>query len=432
MRRCNPLCLLFVALVLLNDVITRAELPSVRFDRLTPLGANAGSTVEVEIAGADVEELHSLHFDHPGLTATAVTGQERKFQVQVAADTPPGTYDVRLVGRWGVSNPRLFAVTHGLKDVAEAEPNNEPAQAQPVEYDSAVNGMSDGDGQDVFRFSARQGSRVVIECQAGKLDSVLDATLNLTTSDGRLLASSSDYNGRDPLIDFLAPQDGEYLISVFDLSYRGGHPYRLLVTENPHIETVWPRAVQAGLPTELTALGRNLPGGHASNWKIDDLPLVESRFPVTAPAEILDVGRFQFLEHPTDHSVLPTAATCTLNGFQVRWPQPEAWPAQTVVVAATEVATEIEPNDKAEAGQTVGLPLVLSGRFDQPRDADWFEFTVPENGPYAIDVYCERIRGRADPYLVVTDDQGNRLTELDDFGPASMPSMAICAIPAAW
>ncbi len=80
------------------------------------------------------------------------------------------------------------------------------------------------------------------------------------------------------------------------------------------------------------------------------------------------------------------------------------------------VTTETEPNDDAGKPQRVSLPLFVSGRFDQPRDADWYEFETDESGPLAIDVYCERIAGRADPYVVVMDDKGNRVTELDDYG----------------
>src|SRR5437868_4334338 len=105
------------SLLLGSGAGARAELPSIRFDRLTPLGAAAGSAVEVEVAGADIEDVAALRFDHPGLTATHF--QDRRFRVTVAPDVPAGTYDVRLVGRFGVSNPRLFAVTHGLVDVAE-------------------------------------------------------------------------------------------------------------------------------------------------------------------------------------------------------------------------------------------------------------------------------------------------------------------------
>jgi len=393
-----------------------AELPSPRFDRLTPLGASAGSSTEVEITGPDIEDVKTLLFDHPGLKATHV--KDRRFRITVAADVPAGTYDVRLVGRFGVSNPRLFAVSHGLTDVAEKEPNDEAASAQAIAVNSAVNGMSDGNRDDVFRFSAKHGQRVVIECQAEKLDSQMDATLTLHSSDGKQLASNSDYHGRDPLIDFVAPQDGEYLVSVHDLSYRGGQPYRLIVSDRPQVENVFPRAVQAGRPATLTVLGRNL--GRAakpSAWRIQDLPLEEYQETVTAPADVLAQGAYRFFEHPTDHSVLPTAATCTLTGFQFQ-PRPGGTPANAVplLVTDTPVTLEVEPNDDPNKPQMIQLPAVVSGRFDRERDADWYEFEAPENGSYAFEVYCERIAGRADPYLVVLDDKGNRVTELDDFG----------------
>ncbi len=408
-----PRSLLLVCFLLTN--IARADLPSIRFDRLRPLGAAAGTEVEAEIAGAEIDGVQSLLFDHSGLTAAPIDGKERWFKIRIAADVPPGTYDVRLIGRWGVSNPRLFAVTRGLTDVAEMEPNNDAASAQSIAVNSAVNGDADGNGQDVFRFTAKQGQRVVIDCQAGKLDTMMDATMSLSTADGRLLAANSDYNGRDPLIDFIAPADGDYLATVHDLSYRGGFPYRLIVTDLPQVENVFPRVVQAGQTTELSVLGRNLPGSSQSPFSLDGLPLDETRFTLTPPTDVLALGAYRFLEHPSDHSVLPTAATCTMTGFQAR-PDFAFGAAAPMLLVDTPVTVEAEPNDDAAKPQAVALPLIVSGRFDRPRDADWYEFETTDNGQYAIDVYCERIAGRADPYVVVMDDQGNRVNELDDYG----------------
>ena len=403
-----------------------AELPSIRFDRIAPLGATVGSTIEVEIAGAEIDDVKTLWFDHPGLSAEPVKDKERWFHVSIAADVPQGTYDVRLVGRWGISNPRLFAVSHGLQNVSETEPNNDRSQSQLIAINTAVGGMSDGNGQDIFRFTAKAGQRIVIDCQAGVLDSNLDATLILS-SDGKLLASSSDYRGRDPFIDFWVPQDGEYEVLLHDLSYRGGLPYRLLITDRPYLENVFPRAVQAGQMAELKAFGRNF-GGSAigSKWQLENLELQETAFSATAPVETLSNGAFPFSEHPSGYSVLPTAATCTLNGFQV---QPmiaanlitgntdvAAFNAQTMLVVDSPVTLESEPNDVADKSKTLTLPAIVSGRFDQPRDADWFEIEVAESGQYGFEVYCERIGGVADPYLVVVDDKGNRVQELDDFG----------------
>ncbi|MFM9067686.1 MAG: hypothetical protein ACKOUR_10205, partial [Planctomycetota bacterium] len=220
-----PLGLALCLALGLLPVAARAELPSSRFDRLQPLGGAAGTSFDVQIAGNDIEDVKTLLFDHPGLQATLVEGKERTFRITVNADVPSGTYDVRLVGRFGVSNPRLIAVTRGLQDIAEVEPNNKLDQSQLVPVNSAVHGASDQNDQDQYRVALKKGQRVTLQCQAGRLDSAMDATLTVTTRGGQSLASNGDYHGRDPFIDFIAPADDEYVVTVSDLSFRGGHPY---------------------------------------------------------------------------------------------------------------------------------------------------------------------------------------------------------------
>ncbi len=396
----------------------QAELPLIRFDRLSPIGAAAGSTLEVEILGGDIEEVKSLLFDHPGLKAEFV--KERFFKVSVAADVPAGTYDVRLVGRFGVSNPRLLAISHGLTDVAEVEPNNEPEKSQLVAVNSAINGSSDQNGEDWFRFEAKRGQRVTVDCLGTRLDSTVDGTLTLTNKAGKQLASNSDYFGADPFLDFVAPEDGEFFVKFHDLTFNGGAPYRLVISDRPHVENVFPRAITAGQSATLTVLGRNLgSGAKKSAAQIHEAPLDEITLPVMAPADVLDLQTFRFLEHPTDHSVLPTAGTCTLTGFQWRPEMPgvgAALNAQRILVTKEPATIEAEPNNSFESPQPITLPAIVSGRFDQPRDTDWFEVSVPENGSYAVDVYCERISGRADPVVVAFDEKKNRVGEFDDFG----------------
>lgn len=415
MRRLLTLCGLLLA-----ARIAVAELPQVRFDRIQPLGAAAGSTVEVEFLGAEVDEITELRFDRPGFQATKLTekGKERRFSLAIAADVPEGTYDVRLVGRFGVSNPRIFAVSRDLADVAEKEPNNAADTAQPLELNVAVNGSSDQNDQDVFRLKLAKGKRVVIDCQAGRLLSTLDANLALATAEGKSLVSNGDYFGRDSLLDFVAPADGEYLLTLNDLSFRGGHPYRLVVTDRPQVENVFPRAIELGKAAEVTVLGRNLPGGKPSAKSLFDLPLEEATLSITAPSDAAAIGRYDFLEHPVANSVQPTAATCTLSGFQIR-PDcggKQALNAVALVLSETPVTLEAEPNDVREQPQPLALPATISGRFDQPRDADWFTFDGGEGGNIYVDVYCERIAGQADPFVVLFDDKDQRVAELDDFG----------------
>lgn len=392
------------------------ELPRTRFDRLEPLGGAAGTTVAVRIAASKPDGVKTLLFDHPGLSAEFV--EDGKFRIAIAKDVPEGWYDVRLVGRWGVSNPRLFAVSHELTDVADTEPNNDAEKAQPVVVNSAVNGTSDGNGEDTFRVSLRAGQRVVFDCLAQRLDSQMDATLILRSPEGRVLATNRDHFGSDPFLDHTATADGDVLVTVHDLSFRGGHPYRLVVTDRPHVENVFPRVLKVGTTTEVVAAGRNL--GEAatrSELSLHGAELDALHWTVEPPEEITTQGAYRFVEHPTAHSVLPTAATCTLTGFQV---QPRiggrlANPT-TVMLSTDDVTIEVEPNDDREKPRDLTLPAIVSGRFDRPRDADWYRFEVPENGQYTFEVYSERINGNADPYLVVLDPDGNRVGELDDHG----------------
>jgi hypothetical protein len=402
--------ILSILVLLLFASVATAELPSPRLDRMTPLGAAAGSSVEVEIVGADLEEAVSMLFDHPGIKAEHV--KDRKFKVSIAADVPSGTYDARFVGKYGVSSPRLFAVSHDLVEVAEKEPNDEPATAQAVEVNSVVNGTSDQGRDDVFRFPAKKGQRIVVECFAQRLDSQLDGTMTLTDKSGRLLASNRGYHGRDPLVEFVAPADGDYFVTLHDLAYVGGHPYRLVITDRPHVENIFPRAVQMGKATTVTVFGRNLgPGAKPSSLIVNDLPLEALTIEITPPDDVWQRGLFRFTDHPTGHSVLPTAATCTLTGFQYR--------GVPMLVTDVPVTLEQEPNNDPAHAQPLALPAVVSGRFDKERDVDWYAIEPTETGPYSFEVYCERIGGQADPYLVVFDDKDTRIAEFDDFGIAT-------------
>lgn len=399
----TSLALAFVAFV---PLAARADLPSPRLDRIAPLGAAAGSTVEVEVQGADIEGATRLLFEHAGITAKHV--KERTFAVTVGADVPAGTYDARLVGTYGVTNPRLFAVSRGPKELAEGKGNDERAAAQLLPMNAVVNATSKGGKEAYFRFASKKGQRIVAEVFAQRLESQFDSTLAITDANGKQLAANGDYAGRDSLAEFVAPADGEYTVVVNDLSFRGGLPYRLVLSDAPHIENVFPRAVQAGKKSELTVFGRNL-GASAkpSALTANDLPL-EMLTERVSPPDVLSRGRFLFTEHPTGHSVLPTAATGTLHGFQHR--------GAPLVASDTAVTLEAEPNDDPQKAQKIALPATVSGRFDRERDADWYEFECTESGNYTFEVFCERIAGRADPYLVVFDEKDARLVEFDDFG----------------
>src|SRR5207302_1774620 len=120
------------------------SLPKPTLLTVFPPGGQAGTAVEVTLTGQDLENPEGLHFSHPGLKAEYLPPPPPpppdpkkpppapmkaapapiKFKVTIAADVPVGLHDVRLVNKFGVSNPRVFAVGD-QPEVPEKEPNND-------------------------------------------------------------------------------------------------------------------------------------------------------------------------------------------------------------------------------------------------------------------------------------------------------------------
>ena len=178
--------------------------------------------------------------------------------------------------------------------------------------------------------------------------------------------------------------------------------YRLIVSDLPYVENIFPAAVQAGAMAALTVFGRNLGPQSQPSVRRRRAPL--STLFSTCVRRHLDRRAYTFQFHPTHHSVLPTAATCTLAGFPTAPAELQnAWNPQPLPRHSR--CRQQQPNDTREQAQ-VTLPAVVRG-FEQPRDADWFRFQAPPRA-VRINWKCsERIAGRADPYLVLTDENGS-------------------------
>jgi hypothetical protein len=382
------------------------QLPQPRLDRVFPLGGEAGSTVTLTIAGANIEDATTLQFDHPGLQATRVKPNE--FSLKIPADTPPGTYEVRAVGKYGISGSRLFAVCHGLAEIAKGEAITSRDKAQAVPLNAAVNGSTTANADDYYSIEAHKGQRVTIDCQAFRLDSMLQAVMVLSAADGRPLVRGKPYFDRaDPFIDFVTPGDGSYLLAVHDLTYNGDFPYRIVVSTRPQIELAWPPVIVPGKAAELTLLGRNLPGGQpAPGAVVNSSPLEQLTWAFTPPAG----SGCRYINHVG-------AEALNARTFQV-WSDKvaDALNPVTLVRADTPPTLEHEPNDTAATAQPLTLPAVVCGRFDRPGDVDWYKFTAKANDVIAVDLLCERLGRPGDAVVTLRNENGEDVATLDDFG----------------
>jgi hypothetical protein len=208
----------------------QVTLPLPRLLTLMPMGGQAGTEVQVTLAGENIEDVTELLFSTPRIKASAVPGAADTFLVSIAADTPAGVYDARVMSRLGVSSARAFSV-NTLGEVTRTSANNSAETALALPVGTVCNATMTKQAVDFYSFEGVKGRAVTIECAATGIDSRLTPVIIVADSKGTDL----QVNRTGGVIDFTPPADGAYLIKVSDLTYQGGprHYYRLALQESP-------------------------------------------------------------------------------------------------------------------------------------------------------------------------------------------------------
>ncbi len=241
-----------------------------KLDRVVPLGGQVGTTVEVEFVGQDLADFKEVRFDHPGfvwMETTANTGKSIRGKLRLAAGLSLGPHRFQLVTKSGISNGRLFSVTE-FPGIAEAEPNDKPAQAQTIELKPQVlhgylKGLAD---LDFYRFRAKAGERWLFDVQSIERGGFLESELHLLDSDGKQLAFNDDQDEylETPRLSFTFPRDGEYLLKIDQ--YRGPQGvgcgkncgYALHISQLPIVTGLSPVGTNPGQAYSVTVQGEGL------------------------------------------------------------------------------------------------------------------------------------------------------------------------------
>lgn len=418
-------------LVLAASGVVRAQLPVAQLFALSPTGGQAGTTLDVSIsAGTDIDGAKGLYFSHPGITAAQKMAppklpqlpaepQVNQFAVTIAADVPPGVYDVRAIGTFGVSNPRSFVVGT-LPEVKEQGGNNVREKAQAIELNTTVNGTADANNSDWYKFTAKAGARLIIDCWAQRIDSHADATLELYDAAGKQLARSRDFNRRDPLIDVAIPADGEYFLRLYDFVYAGGtqYFYRFTVSSGPYVDYILPPAGTPGTKGQFTLYGRNLPGGApADGLTIEGRPLEKLAVEIAIPAD-------KTTERAAPGTLVKPEES-EIDGFEYRLVTPQgASNACFLGYAAAPVVLEQEPNDEPAKANVVTAPCEFVGEFGPRGNPDWLQFDAKAGEVFWVEALSERLGLPTDPAVLIQrvtkNDKGEEqvadITDIDDLG----------------
>ena len=440
-------------------------LPQPRITSAFPSGAKTGSVQVVTVNGTDLDDATGLVFSHPGITAELVEipevpdpkkkpdpnqGKKKKggvqasvkFKVSVAANVPAGNYDVRIVNKWGVSNPRAFVVGD-LPEVDELEPNNDVGEAsfrepgaglvggpmtvpgantpraQRIEIGTTVNGVIvTPTDVDYTVFVGKANQRVLVSCLTSSIDSRARPLVEVYDLTGRRLGLSRNYAGNDALVDLTIPVDGDYFIRVSEFAYQQGGPdyfYRLTLNTGSWIDAVFPPMVNSGKPTAVTLYGRNLPGGKpVAGMQVDGRPVESLSVTITPPSD--PAARTKLAYHGR---IAPPGGM--LDGFEYRLPGSNLVPIY--LTDSTIVLEKEATNDKAETPEVIAVPSEVAGRIDRRYDRDFYSFTAKKGDVFYIQALGEQIGSISDLYVRVRTDKGQDMAgELDDDPEALHPS----------
>ena len=204
--------------------------PAVTF----PLGGAPGETLDLQlITGEKVSDTFSVTIPEEGSASEMPGGWNR-----------PGVVGFHPQDEGGAAPSPNFLRISAVPNAFEAEPNNRHAQATPFTPPAALNGILGEDrDQDCYSFAAKQNERYYIAAFARQVRSPVDPVVRINLKGGRQIAANDDTTGPDSLIDFTAPEDGEYVITVHD-HLRVGSPDAVYRVE------VWPASeVHAAIAT---------------------------------------------------------------------------------------------------------------------------------------------------------------------------------------
>ncbi len=404
-----------------------ATMPHARLFLITPCGGQLGQTVRVTVSGIDLEEARALHFSHPGLVATlapdpAKPGQylPNQFDVVIAQNTPLGAHDVRVIGKYGISNPRVFMVGD-LPEVAEKEPNNDLPQAQLIEIGCTIQGsINPNVDVDYFQFDAKKGQSIQFLCQGSSLDSLFEPELRLLNAAGKMLAIQRAVENGDLALDFTYPEDGRYFLRLCQFGHVFGSPnhyYRLTIRSGPWIEAAYPPVIQRGAVGNITLWGRRLPGGQP------DAELAAVQPPLERVSLLLASPPEASLPHRLySHSMTPTRHAL-FDGFDYRLQTPGGW-SNGIYLATSPYPVVLQQagNAAPDKAQVVTLPCEVAARFTTTGEKHWYRFTGKAGQVVVIEGFADRHGAPLDLYFEVRRaDNQQVLGEFDDHPEAYAP-----------
>ena len=237
-----------------------------------------------------------------------------------------------------------------------------------------VSGKIDAGSNDYYKISVKAGQEVSFEVLGRRLGGSIDPQINLIdpkTMRELPKSHSNDSPGAqtDPRLRFVFQKEGEYLVEVRDVSYRGGDDfhYRLRMGDFPMATSPIPMAMKRGTKGNINFAG----------------PAVETALSqeVVAPVDPL-----------LDSIWIAPKGKSGLTG----------WPVCVLLSDLTETM-ELEPNNEPAKANKIAIPSAITARLLEKGDLDHFSFTAKKDQRLIIEATSQDLYSPTEVYMALKD-----------------------------
>lgn len=352
-----------VLLAFTAPAFSQATFPSPVLTGISPLGGRPGTTLELTLRGSDLDGPQSVLLNDRVIPLKSL--KPNLFSIALPADLKPALYDFRFLGRYGVSNPRVFEIST-LESITSSGSNARPDKALKVSPDSIIQGVFKSNSPHWFIIDLKQGQHLTATFDGHLFDTRTELLGALSDLTGHELARM-----RSGVLAFTAPATASYRLRFNELMYRTGDDYGFHITLS---STAPPAPRTAGLgdvrPIQIGQTLRDhfLPHGLA---QVFDLPFkAGEKF-------IVEVHSHQ-LGHATDPHLFIETLTKDAAGKETLKPQVEVADAPAITPTPDISIPSRDPSYAYAAKADGTFRITLSDNFNTSLP---FELRIVKEAP---------------------------------------------------
>jgi hypothetical protein len=235
-------CFLFAfwaVLAFATAAFSQATFPTPTLTSLTPLGAQASTQIELTLRGTDLDAPIAILLNERSIPVKSP--QPNVLSLALPTDLKLGLYDLRFVGRYGVSNPRAFEISR-FDTIESYGSNTQANKAQKISLNTVIEGVFKSANPHWFLFDAKKGQTITATFHQRRFDTRTE-----------LLASISEPTGREVarlnrgVLSFTAAADATYRLRLNELMFRIGDEFSYHITLSTSALTTPPVSAPAAV-----------------------------------------------------------------------------------------------------------------------------------------------------------------------------------------